>query len=96
MTITSLPRTSDLARSASELVAPARQCLESHSHFHHHCQTIRVDFEGPQLVLSGRLPSFYLKQQAQEALRRFGVPIENRIEVISCQGRIENAVHNEP
>lgn len=46
-------------------------------------RAIQVEVEGDRLVLSGCLPSYYLKQQLQEVVRRVaGVRgIENRVEV---------------
>ena len=40
---------------------------------------IRVELIDGHLVLHGNLPSFFLKQIAQETLRSIGLPISNRI-----------------
>ena len=42
---------------------------------------IRVDSDGATLVLSGSLPSFYLKQLLQETLKRLTgvVSVQNRV-----------------
>ncbi len=69
-----------------EIVSLAWQCLESSPHFHHHCQTIRVERKGRRLVLSGEVPSFHLKQLAQEVLHRLDVAIDNQIVVVSAEG----------
>ncbi len=48
---------------------------------------VRCEYHDGLLTLHGRLPSYYLKQVAQEAVARLdGVSrVENRIEVISSQ-----------
>ncbi len=68
------------------IVSLAHQCLESHFHFRHHCQTICIKWTGDRLVLSGQLPSFHLKQLAQEALRGLDVTVVNQIEVVCSNG----------
>ena len=68
------------------IVAHAEALLESHPHFHHHCDDIHVQECDGRLLITGRLPSFYLKQLAQEALRGIGVPLVNNIEVVRCDG----------
>jgi hypothetical protein len=73
-------------RDQPDTVAVAQQQLESHPYFRHHCQTIHIDVEGDWLVLTGQLPSFHLKQLAQEALRGIAAPVINRIDVVSCDG----------
>ncbi len=68
------------------IVSAARQRLELHPHFHRHCQTLQIEWVRERLVLSGRLPSFYLKQLAQEALKGLHVKIVNHIDVICGEG----------
>ncbi|MCA9149975.1 MAG: hypothetical protein KDA92_11770 [Planctomycetales bacterium] len=70
----------------ADMVALAQRKLQSHPQFHWHCQTIHIDLEGELLVLTGQLPSFYLKQLAQEALRGITPTVINRIDVVSCDG----------
>jgi hypothetical protein len=43
-----------------------------------------VDGSGGKLtvLLEGSLPSFYLKQTAQEVLMRHGIPVKNRVSVL--------------
>lgn len=60
--------------------------LDDHPQFHGHLDAVEVHVLGETLRLTGKLPSFYLKQQAQEALRGSGLTIENEIDVISCDG----------
>ena len=47
-----------------------------------------VELKEDTLIITGRVPSYYLKQLLQEALRQVdGVNrIENRVDVISCDG----------
>ena len=70
----------------SVIVSLARQTLESHPHFHHRSQLIRVEWVEQNLVLSGRVPSFYLKQLAQEAMRGLEVTVINQIDVVCSDG----------
>lgn len=66
----------------------AAQALDAHPHFRGRTNTIRMECRHHTLVLTGRLPSFYLKQLLQEVLRRVdGVDrIDNRVDVICCDG----------
>lgn len=69
-------------------VAKARRRLAKHSHFHHCHRDYRLECRGGRLVIQGRVPSFYLKQVLQEALRDIDgiIEIENQVEVISPTG----------
>lgn len=71
-----------------EAVHDARELLEQHTHFHGHAREITVEIMGERLILSGQLPSFYLKQLLQECLRNLdGVSeIDNRVDVVCCDG----------
>lgn len=66
----------------------ATQALDAHPHFCGRSDTIRIECRHDTLILTGRLPSFYLKQLLQEALRGVdGVgKIDNRVDVICCDG----------
>ena len=66
----------------------AAQALDSHPHFRGRTETTRIECHHDTLILTGRLPSFYLKQLLQEALRQVdGVgTIDNRVDVICCGG----------
>lgn len=57
--------------------------LESHPHFRGRSRWIRIRYRNRCLHLSGRLPSYFLKQLAQESLRQLdGVDmIDNQIVV---------------
>lgn len=66
----------------------ARHQLEQHPHFRGHIGDLSIQERGSTLCLSGRLPSFYLKQLVQEALIRLpGVgEIDNEIDVVNPGG----------
>ncbi len=66
----------------------ARRKLEQHPHFHGHTGHLHIAQRGSTLCLSGRLPSFYLKQLVQEALLSLpGVrEIDNGIDVVNPAG----------
>lgn len=61
--------------------------LHSHPHLQHFSSNVQCCFRERCLCLAGTVPSFYLKQLAQETLRDMpGVErIENRIAVVSPQ-----------
>lgn len=79
-------------RSASsvrnDLSTIAKQYLESHPHFRGRTNGVLIDQDGRDLCLSGRLPTFYLKQLVQEAVRHVpGVQnVVNHIDVVSASG----------
>ena len=84
-------RTSTQSRgdqSRHDLSAVARQYLESHPHFRGRTNGVCIAHEGPNLFLTGRLPTFYLKQLVQEAMRHVpGVQfVYNRIDVVNPHG----------
>ena len=70
------------------LMEMARRKLEQHPHFHGHTSQLQIKQSGSTLCLTGQLPSFYLKQLVQEALR--GLPgvqeIDNGIDVVNPAG----------
>jgi hypothetical protein len=71
-----------------DLIDIARRQLERHPHFRGRVDALSIDQHGKTLYLSGRLPSFYLKQLVQEIVRRLpGVQsVRNDIAVISAHG----------
>jgi len=81
-----LPTTSRLER--IDLTKLARQLLERHPHFRGRLSDLQIQQRGRTLLLSGRLPTFYLKQLVQEAVRQLpGVQhIRNDIDVVSPFG----------
>jgi len=76
----------------SKIQTLAYQYLDRHSHFRGyrqgHLQTLSIEVRQGTLILEGRLPSFYLKQVLQTALRKVpGVQeIKNRVVVVSSDG----------
>ncbi len=56
-------------KSSLKIIASARAEIRRHPHFKGRDRWIRVQCPGRRLLLSGRVPSFYLKQLAQEAVR---------------------------
>ena len=68
----------------------AVQLLEEHPHFHGRGDHVRCVCLNNRLVLQGKVPSFYLKQLAQEALRGLAdvIRIDNQITVASPAGEI--------
>ena len=71
---------------AGDVLALARQRLASDPHFQQHRGTVGIERVNGYLILKGQLPSFYLKQLAQEALRGLHIQVVNRIDVVSCRG----------
>lgn len=70
------------------LTARARRRLEEHPHFRGRAAGLSIEQRGKTLYLAGCLPSFYLKQLAQETVRRVpGVQaVHNEITVVSAAG----------
>jgi len=75
-------------RDRIDLSTLARQRLERHPHFRGRVGGVQIKHDGRNLYLSGRLPSFYLKQLVQEAVRHIpGVDfVYNEIDVVSAEG----------
>lgn len=71
-----------------DLVTLARQQLERHPHFRGRTSGVQIELCGRTLILSGSLPTFYLKQLLQEAIRRLpgGYQVRNEIDVVSPYG----------
>ena len=72
------------------LESQAQRCLAQHPHFLAKNQFVSIRCEGRRLRLTGCLPSFFLKQLAQEALRDLaGIDhIDNQIVVASPWGQV--------
>ena len=69
---------------SSETVSSIRALLEQHPHFRGRTSLLKIESICGSLVLSGRLPSYYLKQLLQEAIKgNFDVTqIDNHVEVV--------------
>jgi osmotically-inducible protein OsmY len=76
------------SRDRYDLSTLARQQLERHPHFRGRMCDIHIKHEDRNLYLTGRLPTFYLKQLVQEAVRHLpGVDfVYNEIDVVSPEG----------
>ncbi len=76
------------SRERTNLSAVARTYLESHPHFRGRVNDVAISQDGRTLLLTGRLPTFYLKQLVQEAVRRVpGVhSVRNMIDVVNAEG----------
>jgi osmotically-inducible protein OsmY len=72
----------------SNLSTLTRDYLERHPHFRGRINDVSIDHEGRTVFLTGRLPTFYLKQLVQEAVRHVpGVQqVRNLIDVVSSDG----------
>lgn len=67
----------------------AAELLELHPHFRGRGRFVRFTCDGNCLTLGGCLPSYYLKQLAQEAIREIDeVEIVNQIMVTGMVGRV--------
>jgi hypothetical protein len=80
--------TSEQSGERYDLSSLARQHLEHHPHFRGRVNDVFIEHEGRTLCLTGRVPTFYLKQLVQEAVRHVpGVQhVRNMIDVVSADG----------
>jgi hypothetical protein len=66
------------------VVSLIRERLDKHPHFRGRTHLIQIKSNADSLVLSGRVPTYYLKQLLQEVVK--AVPdvgdIENRVDVL--------------
>jgi BON domain len=71
-----------------DLSTLARQHLEHHPHFRGRVSDVFIEHRGRTLLLTGKLPTFYLKQLVQEAVRHVpGVQqVRNLIDVVNVSG----------
>jgi hypothetical protein len=53
----------------NDVVALIRDQLEQHPHFRSRTTRIQIETVGNAVILSGRLPTYYLKQLLQEAVK---------------------------
>jgi len=75
-------------RADADLGARAREMVAQHSHFHGRTNNFQFVRHDDVLVVRGRVPSFYLKQQLQVALKQLdGVRwVDNQVDVVACDG----------
>lgn len=66
----------------------ARDVLSHHPHFVGRADSFKFEFAEDRLIVSGQVPTFYLKQLLQAALKGFGEigRIDNRVVVIASDG----------
>ncbi len=68
---------------ANSVVSSIRERLDRHPHFRGRTHMIQIESKGDSVVVTGRVPTYYLKQLLQEAVKL--VPdvgnIDNRVEV---------------
>ena len=71
-----------------DLSTLARRHLEHHPHFRGRVNDVFIEHRGRTLLLTGKLPTFYLKQLVQEAVRHVpGVQhVRNLIDVVNAGG----------
>jgi BON domain len=71
-----------------DLSTLARRHLEHHPHFRGRVSDVFIEHRGRTLLLTGKLPTFYLKQLVQEAVRHVpGVQhVRNLIDVVNASG----------
>ena len=81
-------RPTSKTRERQDLSEQARHLLDRHPHFRGRISGVRIKQQGRNLYLSGRLPTFYLKQLVQEAVRHVpGVDfVYNEVDVVSAEG----------
>jgi hypothetical protein len=82
----SIPR--EPTRRSADLEQRAREILASHSHFVGRTHVFEFEVRDDIVIVRGRVPSFYLKQMLQNALKNLpGVRwIDNRVMVVSDYG----------
>lgn len=75
-----------------EIEHQASRVISSHPHFRGRCHWLRFHCRNGCLRISGKLPTYYLKQLVQEALRDIaGIEkIDNEIHVLSPTGDWES------
>ncbi|MEN6367771.1 MAG: BON domain-containing protein [Thermoguttaceae bacterium] len=73
----------DAEVSSNETILLIRKRLEQHPHFRGRASQFQIEMIGGAIVLSGRLPTYYLKQLLQEAVKKIPdvAQIDNRVEV---------------
>ena len=71
-----------------DLSTLACQHLEHHPHFRGRVSDVFIEHNGRTLMLTGKLPTFYLKQLVQEAVRHVPgvVHVRNLIDVVNPAG----------
>jgi hypothetical protein len=71
-----------------QIATRARDVISRHAHFRGRADRFEFECSKNVLVIRGRVPTFYLKQLLQDALKQVkGVRrIDNRVEVVAFEG----------
>ena len=66
----------------------AREAIDRHSHFRGRVDGFQFEHRAGVLTVRGRVPSFYLRQVLERALKRVdGVrSVDNQVDVVCCDG----------
>ena len=69
---------------STRLASLVRDGLEHHPHFRGRASLFTIELVGETIVMTGRLPSYYLKQLLQEAIMVMPgvVNIDNQVDVV--------------
>jgi hypothetical protein len=81
-------RSREKTRGGEPVVQRAQAMLNTHIHFRGRAARFEFDFQEDVLIVRGTVPTFYLKQILQRALKDVeGVRlIDNQVQVISAAG----------
>jgi hypothetical protein len=73
---------------STHVATRARNMISRHAHFRGRADKFEFEYSKNVLVIRGRVPTFYLKQLLQDALKQVeGVGrIDNRVEVVAPHG----------
>jgi hypothetical protein len=65
------------------VVSLVRERLDKHPHFRGRTHQLQIEAMGGSIVVSGKVPTYYLKQLLQEAIKAIPdvADINNRVEV---------------
>lgn len=82
------PRLNGKKAESQRIVRQAYAILGDHPHFHGRAHEFEIDCRKDVLVVRGAVPTFYLKQLLQSALKDLdGVHrVENQVTVLSVEG----------
>jgi BON domain len=84
----------ELHANSSTVARRAHDVIARHAHFCGRADNFEFEVNNYVLVIRGRVPTFYLKQLLQDALKQLdGVQqIDNRVDVVAANG-ISSVVH---
>lgn len=66
----------------------AREAIDRHSHFRDRVGGFQFEHRGGVLTVRGRVPSFYLREVLERALKRVDgvLSVDNQVDVVCCDG----------